>query len=460
MMYRKSFLAVILSLSPLFVSAAASVTSFTASPSTVASGGSVYLSWTLQDASGYSFLIPCVTGVKLFTVEGKAFSCGSATTNLLAGDDYKTIIFTNVNSDTKNVAVTVTPRSLTGTLLSSTAKTIQVNVAAAAKIIKTFTSTYAFDQYTGSSVSVNWTSDSAYGTNLVIECPPNVRAFSSNYSGGTVYMPCGVPVFTNHLAASGSLTMTLRNYSSVDQAIKFSIVPYTSNVQYDLGKSSSLSFNVLGREKPKDPVVKTFTATTSVASGLAFDVAWKIDNAFGANFKISCNSNIVVSTTYVAKLPCDTIAFPSSLNPEGVMWLTITNTGKNQQSVTLRIAPTNASSYDQAKEKSIYISVKPAASAPAGGTPTAGVSSSQHYAFTKLLYRGISGADVTALQQYFAKDTSIYPEGIISGYFGALTERAVQRFQARHGIVSSGTPSSTGYGLVGARTRAKLNSVQ
>jgi len=71
---------------------------------------------------------------------------------------------------------------------------------------------------------------------------------------------------------------------------------------------------------------------------------------------------------------------------------------------------------------------------------------------------GSSGSDVTNLQQYLAQDPNIYPEGIVSGYFGTLTEKALQRWQAAHGIVSSGSPETTGYGAVGPRTRNALQN--
>jgi peptidoglycan hydrolase-like protein with peptidoglycan-binding domain len=68
-----------------------------------------------------------------------------------------------------------------------------------------------------------------------------------------------------------------------------------------------------------------------------------------------------------------------------------------------------------------------------------------------------TGNQVSALQRFLASDSTLYPEGEITGYFGPATQRAVQRFQARYGIVSSGTPSSTGYGSVGALTRAVID---
>lgn len=45
------------------------------------------------------------------------------------------------------------------------------------------------------------------------------------------------------------------------------------------------------------------------------------------------------------------------------------------------------------------------------------------------LERGMSGSDVTRLQQFLALDSLIYPEAQITGYFGPLTERAVERFR-------------------------------
>lgn len=69
---------------------------------------------------------------------------------------------------------------------------------------------------------------------------------------------------------------------------------------------------------------------------------------------------------------------------------------------------------------------------------------------------GTSGARVSALQQFLAADPSVYPQGTVSGYYGALTVAAVQRFQVKNGIVTSGSPSSNGYGAVGPRTASAM----
>lgn len=76
---------------------------------------------------------------------------------------------------------------------------------------------------------------------------------------------------------------------------------------------------------------------------------------------------------------------------------------------------------------------------------------------TSSLSVGSSGAQVTELQTYLKTQPSIYPEGLVTGYYGSLTAAAVQRFQCREGIVCSGTAATTGYGRVGPQTRARLN---
>ena len=72
---------------------------------------------------------------------------------------------------------------------------------------------------------------------------------------------------------------------------------------------------------------------------------------------------------------------------------------------------------------------------------------------------GIRSAQVTILQTLLAKDQSIYPEGLVTGFYGSLTVRAVQRFQERYGIATSGTPETTGYGVAGPKTREKIRMI-
>jgi len=65
------------------------------------------------------------------------------------------------------------------------------------------------------------------------------------------------------------------------------------------------------------------------------------------------------------------------------------------------------------------------------------------------LREGMTGDQVRLLQTALAGDTSIYPEGLVTGYFGRLTALAVKRFQARHGLSQVGS--------IGPKTLEKLN---
>ena len=81
------------------------------------------------------------------------------------------------------------------------------------------------------------------------------------------------------------------------------------------------------------------------------------------------------------------------------------------------------------------------------------------FVFSKTLQRGSSGAEVKRLQEFLSVMPDIYPERLITGYLGPFTQQAVRRFQAKYNIVSSGDESTTGYGLVGPKTRKKLNEI-
>jgi peptidoglycan hydrolase-like protein with peptidoglycan-binding domain len=57
---------------------------------------------------------------------------------------------------------------------------------------------------------------------------------------------------------------------------------------------------------------------------------------------------------------------------------------------------------------------------------------------TRTLATGMSGEDVRELQELLATDTELYPEGLVTGYYGPMTERAIQKLQARFGIEQVG----------------------
>lgn len=57
---------------------------------------------------------------------------------------------------------------------------------------------------------------------------------------------------------------------------------------------------------------------------------------------------------------------------------------------------------------------------------------------TRSLELGSTGSDVSSLQTFLAQDPTIYPQGLVTGYFGSLTKSAVSNFQARNEIETVG----------------------
>src|SRR3989344_3533175 len=71
--------------------------------------------------------------------------------------------------------------------------------------------------------------------------------------------------------------------------------------------------------------------------------------------------------------------------------------------------------------------------------------------FTKILRLGVRGDEVTQLQEFLKQFPDIYPQGLVTGYFGPLTESAVKKFQEKNKIES--------IGVVGPKTISKLNEL-
>ena len=69
---------------------------------------------------------------------------------------------------------------------------------------------------------------------------------------------------------------------------------------------------------------------------------------------------------------------------------------------------------------------------------------------TRSLGIGSTGSDVSALQVFLAKDVTLYPQGLITGYYGFLTKSAVSNFQSRNNI--------SPVGVVGPVTLPVLNA--
>ena len=120
---------------------------------------------------------------------------------------------------------------------------------------------------------------------------------------------------------------------------------------------------------------------------------------------------------------------------------------------------TNASLQAQAQALLTKISQLQAQIAGGGSiaaNTTGAVNSSSCPNIGRTLKLGSSGTDVSRLQVYLAQDPTVYAAGTVSGYYGLLTQAAVQQWQSKYNIVSNGSPATTGWGVVGPRTAAAI----
>ena len=77
-------------------------------------------------------------------------------------------------------------------------------------------------------------------------------------------------------------------------------------------------------------------------------------------------------------------------------------------------------------------------------------SQSPKTSYSRLLVVGSEGADVSALQSFLEKNGFlILPQGIAKGYFGAMTKKALAKYQVSAGLEAVGE--------LGPKTRKLLN---
>ncbi len=82
------------------------------------------------------------------------------------------------------------------------------------------------------------------------------------------------------------------------------------------------------------------------------------------------------------------------------------------------------------------------------------------FEFKSDLKQGNRGKEVEELQRCLAKDSEVYPDGTVSGYFGEKTKEAVIRFQEKYAEeILEPWGFDTGTGMVSETTRKKLNEI-
>lgn len=78
-------------------------------------------------------------------------------------------------------------------------------------------------------------------------------------------------------------------------------------------------------------------------------------------------------------------------------------------------------------------------------------SSTPAFHFVRTWQKGDKDIEIEHLQEILVADKDSYPEKYVTGYFGSLTQAALKRFQAKHGLSQTG--------IVDVATQSKLNTV-
>lgn len=461
------------------------ITSFAASASAIGHGYGITFTWAppSDNYSGSNFYFTCPQGVTIKTASGSDFSCNaSGTAGGAVTATGAAFVVKNVGGFTQTVYVKIVPKDYAGTENAAGSMQTSFTVSSLSSPITSFTASHSPIPL-GSAVTLSWTGFDISGANLQFNCVSGVHitSLSPAVAGD---LPCGKPAYSSDLAASGSVTLNFTNDSAEKAQFFALILPSVTAGVYDSTHSLSLSREVAGKSAALLVSAMTSFSVSSerIISSKSAIFSWKAENATSSNLQIQCSSGVEVwgvdspATTTAAKLPCGQPLFSVAQAASGSVELTFKNLSGVSEQMIATALPRNANgTYDATKGKTIAFTILPAeitpsaaaTSSPSVAAPiataspvtsvSAGISIARSYVFTVPLYFGKRGAAVSELQKFLAQDPALYPEGLVTGYFGSLTELAVRRFQKRYGLAQEGDPA---FGFVGPKTRAKLNTIE
>lgn len=94
----------------------------------------------------------------------------------------------------------------------------------------------------------------------------------------------------------------------------------------------------------------------------------------------------------------------------------------------------------------------------ATATPSVPANPGGAITFSTSMYFGLRSDLVKSLQALLVSRGYLLGTNA-TGFFGSITEQAIKKFQCDYNVVCSGSAGTTGWGFVGAKTRAALNSL-
>ncbi|MBI5400814.1 MAG: peptidoglycan-binding protein [Candidatus Yonathbacteria bacterium] len=465
-----TFLLGLLLIAPLYARAAdPSVASFIAGSYSLRSGQSASFSWSVANAGGYSFIIPCTVGLKFKRTNGTVFPCDTLMPSTLTAIDGIDLSVWNLSGTSKSFTARVIPKDALGADFFSGHRDVSVAIDPVTNPIESMGGATAASS--SAPYTLSWVGGLIDGVNLSISCGRTVRTTSSLYPRGDT--PCNTPLFAGGLPASGSLVLSFDNDDVAVQNITLTLTPMMAPSIYNGLQTESITVAISSNIAPE--AMTTAFATSAnldrIPEGSPVPFSWTTSAATGSNIRFSCNEHIAIAITAgsASSTPkCATLAFAAALPANGTGTIIFSNDNFASESITAILVPARANGgFDATRGKELSFRVLPKG-VPVAVPATTNIKTQTtalhattaivpaKKVFTKSLVRGTSGAEVRALQEFLKKDSTLYPEGIVNGVYGPATERAVKRLQVKYKLGNQSTP---GYGGVGPITRGLLNSL-
>lgn len=200
------------------------------------------------------------------------------------------------------------------------------------------------------------------------------------------------------------------------------------------------------------PAITSFIATPAViTNGQSSTLSWVVGNASSTSIDNGVGTVTGVSTTVTPSVT--TIYRLSAVNPGGTSTANVTVTVNSQSGTSTNVTSIQLqikNLLDQITQLKAQILQLAMQQYSGTGTTTATSTPLSCFNFNRDLAKGHKGDDVKELQRALATDPHIFPPGLITGYFGNQTEKAMKKFQEKYGLFSSETLAT---GFFGPKTR-------
>ena len=232
--------------------------------------------------------------------------------------------------------------------------------------------------------------------------------------------------------AIGQTTLSICAPGWLCGSLTVHVVSSGSDVPYQAVVQASANSNF-----SQKPQLTSFSISSNDVSNLFFGANSTISVSFGVNQTVSnVQAKIAGQQSSVGQ------------GTDGTYSTSYRVTGNETLPLPVTISYTNPSGLIGQNYFWIGDSSKlPTSSTGESGASTSNTVTATGLTFTKLLSLNSTGSEVKALQQKLKSD-GVY-SGPITGTFGPLTETAVKKYQAKHGLSQAG--------VVGPSTRALLN---